>query len=182
MNEIVIRKVTENDIEAIVEIQVDSWKTAYQGIIDDAYLENFDKEEKIAKRKKDYQQYGFVVPCIDDEIVGFCRYVNTNEFSKQYSDVDCELCALYVKPNWKRNGIGKKLFLYVVNEFIKQGKSKMILWCFKENYPARMFYEKMGGQKCAEKKEKFGEKEYEEVAYRYDLRKIDFKGDEEKWK
>lgn len=172
MAEIEIRKATEDDIEAIVEIKIDGWKTAYRGIIDDAYLETLDKEEKMAKMRKYDLQDGFIVAVIESEIVGFCSYIDSNQFSNEYREIDCELCALYVKSDLKRNGIGRKLFLYVVNEFMEQQKSKMILWCLKENYAGRAFYEKMGGQKYAEKKEKFGAKEYEEVAYSYDLGKM----------
>jgi hypothetical protein len=44
-------------------------------------------------------------------------------------DIDCEITALYVKTDLKYNGIGTKLFQFVVNEFKSQSKSKMILWC-----------------------------------------------------
>ena len=33
---------------------------------------------------------------------------------------------------------------YAINEFKNSKKEKMILWCLKENYPSRAFYEKMG--------------------------------------
>ena len=46
----------------------------------------------------------------------------------------------------KRHGIGKKLMKYVINEFKNSKKEKMILWCLKENYPSRAFYESMGGK------------------------------------
>ena len=169
MNEVEIRKVKEEDIEAIIGIKIDGWQTAYRGIIDDKYLEALNKEEKLAKMKEDYSQDGFIVAVMEGKIVGFCRYIGSNEFSSEYEEIDCELCALYVKSDLKRNGIGRKLFLYVVNQFVKEQKSKMILWCLKENSAGRAFYEKMGGQVYTEKKEKIGEKEYEEVAFLYDL-------------
>lgn len=172
MNEVEIRKVREEDIEAIVEIKIDGWKTAYRGIIDDKYLETLNKEEKVEKMKKDYSQDGFIVAVIEGEIVGFCRYISSNQFSSEYGEIDCELCALYVKSDLKRNGIGRKLFLNVVNQFVKEKKNKMILWCLKENNAGRAFYEKMGGQVYAEKKGEIGEKEYEEVAYLYDLARM----------
>lgn len=58
---------------------------------------------------------------------------------------------------------------YVINEFKNARKRKMILWCLKENYPSRAFYEAMGGKSSKIKISKFGEKEYEIISYLYDL-------------
>lgn len=87
-------------------------------------------------------------------------------------DVDCELCALYVRTKNKGLGIGKALINYVKNKFKNAGRKKMILWCLKDNYSARMFYEKMGGIFHSEKIIIKGEKEYKEVSYLYDLTSI----------
>lgn len=45
----------------------------------------------------------------------------------------------------------------------------MIIWCLKENYPSRKFYEKIGGIYCGETTRIIGNKEYSEVGYVYDL-------------
>lgn len=169
MKEVEIRRVKKEDIEAIVDIQIEGWKTAYGSFIDNEYLIKLDKKEKIKKREHDYKENGFIVATIENEIVGFCRYIGSNKCFDEYTDIDCELCALYVKSSFKRNGIGRKLMQYVIEEFKNKEKKKMILWCFKENYPSRIFYEKMGGKVFDYKKEKFGVKEYEEVAYIYDI-------------
>ena len=46
----------------------------------------------------------------------------------------------------------------------------MIIWCFKENYQSRAFYEKMGGKLCGESSCIRGNKEYKEVGFIYDLK------------
>ena len=69
----------------------------------------------------------------------------------------------------KRHGIGRKLMKYAINEFKNSKKEKMILWCLKENYPSRAFYESMGGKASKIKLKKFGEKEYELISYLYEL-------------
>lgn len=61
---------------------------------------------------------------------------------------------------------------YVINEFRNKGKKKMILWCFKENYSSRAFYEKMGGKIFKYKVVEYGGKEYKEVSYLYDIEKL----------
>lgn len=62
--------------------------------------------------------------------------------------------------------------LSVIEEFKNKGKKKMILWCFKENYTSRTFYEKMGGEIFQYKTGQFGNKEYEEVSYIYDIQNL----------
>lgn len=166
---IIIRKVEPKDIQSVVDIQVNGWKTAYKGIISDDFLESMNKEEKINKRKKDYNKTGFIVAELKNEIVGFCRYIDNNTYSKDLDYIDCEILALYVKVDLKYRGIGTKLFEYVKHEFQTKNKSKMILWCLKENDPSKKFYKKMGGKIVEEKEIELKGKKYREVGFLYSI-------------
>ena len=53
---------------------------------------------------------------------------------------------------------------------MKRGYKEFILWCLKENKNARGFYEKVGGKLYKERKFKIGEKYYDEVSYKYNLK------------
>ena len=172
MSEIVIRNVRFEDLRNVSEIVVESWKTAYRGIVADEYLDSLTVDQNYKKRINDYTENGFIVAERDNEVVGFCRYGFENAYGEMFPDVDCELHALYVKPNCKGVGIGTKIINYVINEFKAKGYKKMILWCFKDNYPARMFYEKMGGIYGTEGIITRGGKDYKEVCYIYDLEKL----------
>ena len=66
MEKIKIRNIIEKDIESVVDIGVSGWQTAYKGIISDKYLNSLNKDELILKRKKDYQQDGYIVAEIND--------------------------------------------------------------------------------------------------------------------
>ncbi len=170
--EIIIRNIKYEDIEKVVDIKIDGWQTAYRGIIDDDFLNSMSRESDIEKRKKDWQENGFIVAEVDGEVYGFCRYTDFYNDLENFPNIDCELRALYVKSNKKRLGIGRKMFTYVVNEFKTKGKKQMIIWCFKKNFPSRAFYEKMGGILTGIKVGEFGGKNYEIVGYRYELEKI----------
>lgn len=169
MENIIIRNIKKQDIPKVVDIQINGWKTAYRGIIEDKYLDTMNKEEKIEKRQRDYILNGFIVAELNNDVVGFCRYIDNNSFSTEVKEADCELLALYVKSNLKYNGIGTKLFQYVKNEFIKKGKNKMILWCLKNNEPSKKFYTKMGGKIISERPIEIGNKLYQEVCFLYDI-------------
>ena len=169
MKNIIIRNVIEKDIPSVADIQVNGWKRAYKGIIDDAILNAMNKEEKIESFKMNYQKNGFIVAELENKVVGFCRYIDNNEFTPDMQDIDCEITALYVKPNLKYNGIGTKLFQFVTNEFKSKNRTKMILWCLKDNEPSKKFYTKMGGKIIKERKIEIGEKEYLEVGFEYNI-------------
>lgn len=125
----------------------------------------------IEKRKKDWNTNYFIVAVQNEEILGFARYTDYNRSNPDDTNIDSEICALYVKPELKRSGIGTLLFNYITDSFKQKGKTKMILWCLKENYPSRKFYEKMGGKVYSYQNIKIGEQFYEEVGYVYDLTK-----------
>lgn len=165
MKDIIIRTIKEEDLPAVVDIGIAGWRTAYQGIIDSNYLNQMNHDDQLKKKRKNYKDNSFIVAELDGQVVGFCRYRDTSPFS----EADCELTAIYVKPDKKRNGIGRKLFEYVTNDFKHLGKTKMILWCLKENAPSRAFYETMGGTIVAEESVQIGDKEYLEVGFLYSL-------------
>ena len=58
---------------------------------------------------------------------------------------------------------------YVFQDQIRNKKQKMILWCFKENYSSRRFYEKMGGKVINYDEIEFENKNYGLAIYEYDI-------------
>lgn len=172
MQNIIIRNVKKEDLWSVSSIVVEGWKSAYRGIIDDKFLDSLKIEDNYNRRLKDYQENGFIVAEVNNEVVGFCRYTINNLFSQDVKDIDCELCAIYVKPDMKRQGIGAALFQYVIQEQKKNKNRKMILWCLKENYNSRKFYEKMGGVLYGENEIEKGGKKYKEIGYKYNLSEL----------
>ena len=163
-----IRQITLEDIPHVVKIQIAGWQTAYRGIIDDEYLDSLDEESKKVKRKRDYNKSPFIVAVLDGKIVGFCRYLY-EVVSDDGEGFESEIMALYVMPELKGKGIGKAIFSYVKEDLKKHGKRNAILWCLKENYPSRAFYEKKGGKIVGEHGIEIGSKIYPEVGFGYTL-------------
>ena len=104
----------------------------------------------------------------NNEIVGFAEYISSNEFSKEL-DIDCELCGLYVKNEYIKTGVGTKIFNYVKDKFKDENKKRMGLWCSKENINAINFYTNKGGILSNEKTFNLAGKDYNEVAFIYEL-------------
>lgn len=166
-----MRRARREDIPFIVDIITKGWQVAYEGIVDNEYLRNMDNErgKRITKIESVFDDNCFVVAELNKEIVGFCRYVTDNSFSPENKDADCEIIAIYVRPDLKYCGIGTKMFIYVMNELRKMDRAKMILWCLKDNESSKEFYAKMGGIIIGEKIMKIGGKDYRFSCFLYDL-------------
>ena len=160
--QMIIRKATRADARQIAEIVVEDWKNAYRGIIDDDYLDSMSVEERYQIELQRYQIY--MVAVVEKEILGF----TWNEIADAEAS-DCEIIALYVRYEKRKNGIGRTLFQNSVDFFRASGKKKMIIWCLKENYKARRFYEKMGGEVYKNGTHKWGNRDYDMISYLYHL-------------
>ena len=142
-------------------------------LLEQRYINNMvnNIDKRIERMKNEFNLRTMVVATINDKIVGFAEYIDSNKYSSDY-DVDCELCGLYIDKDYKGKGIGTKLFNYVANSFASMGKEKMIVWCLEDNVPAIKFY--MIVRKWAKiafmRKIEIGNKTYNEIGFTYDLK------------
>ena len=166
---LLIRNVEENDIERVADININCWKKCYTGIIEQSVIDGINREERIATMTRSMDNSTFIVAEEDSQIKGFCRYVTNNGYSPNYEEVDCEVCSIYVDVDFQRKGIGSKMLEYALEDLKKQDKKKLIIWCLKANTNARMFYTQMGGEVYAERKHEILGKEYDEIAYEYNI-------------
>ena len=171
MDNILIEKMKENNIEQVAKILVDSWKIAYKDIIDKTFLQNLSLEEKIEKLKQEYKVREYTIARNKDtnEVVGVTRFGKRLDELDRFTEYDGEIYALYVKPGLLRKKIGSKLLLYAKESLKEQGNHKMIIWCLKENEPSRKFYESMRGILLGEKTHNIGGKDYPLVGYGYQI-------------
>ena len=167
INKIKIRQAKLDDVEAISTIKVKGWQNAYKDIIDNEYLDNMNIERVIRKNRENFSKQNFIVAEMNQIVVGFCGYGYNYENN---TEADCELIGIYVKPELKRNGIGRELIKYVIDECKNAGRRKLILWCLKRNYLAREFYEAMGGIASSIRWKLIGENQYEMISYLYELK------------
>ncbi|MBQ7104399.1 MAG: aminotransferase class I/II-fold pyridoxal phosphate-dependent enzyme [Bacilli bacterium] len=160
-NEYEIRLNKLEDQEQMARIKVDGWQVAYQDIVDKEYLNNMDYDLQTKRYIDSFEEYKDSVLVIENkhtkEILGYsCFDKNTK------AKYDSELVSIYVKPEYKSQGIGSLLLKETIKILKENNKKNMILWCFKDNINALKFYEKLGGQIKEEKIATIGNKEYEE--------------------
>ena len=160
-----IRSGVASDAEGIATVNFLSWKTAYKGIIHQSYLDNLSLKKRVENwaqffKEADPKKLTFVA-IKDDQILGFVDLgPPRDDEMKGYT----ELYAIYVHPDYYRQGIGKRLFA----ESVKHA-DHIYFWVLPENKMGRKFYEKMGAlpfQKD-EKTIMIDDKPYKEMKYHW---------------
>ncbi len=131
----IIRKATPSDAKQIKMLHNQTYKISYRNFIPDDYLDNLNAtEEKIEKVKAHIQESTYFVATENEQILGF---INIG-----YNSSDTlEIYALYIAPNYQKQGIGSALINTVINE--NKNINKCILWTMKYG-PSLKFYEKHG--------------------------------------
>ena len=76
-----------------------------------------------------------------DEVVGFAA---GNKLGEPRYGLDAELTAVYLRREFQRVGIGRRLIAAVVDAQRAYGATGMIVWLLAANKPARAFYEALG--------------------------------------
>ncbi|GGE69373.1 GNAT family N-acetyltransferase [Priestia taiwanensis] len=166
-----IRQASVEDVTGIANVHVASWKTTYAGIMPDGVLQNLcvterEKMWEIVLTKYKDQTAVYVATTEDGTIIGFASggKEQTGKF-----DIAAELHTIYLLEAYQGQGIGRKLFLCVVEDLQTKGYKSMMTWVVKNN-PATKFYESFKPECIAE--EYVEDLQVDEVAYAWrDLHK-----------
>ena len=141
------RPATPADAMDIAYIHVDTWQTAYRGMIPDSYLDTL----SLAGRGNwwlsvltDLNNPTFLFIAEDEQgqPVGF---VEGGPQRNEKLPYEGELYAIYVLKEHQGKGLGRDLLLATARELCNRGINNMLLWVLKDNDPSRGFYEKLGG-------------------------------------
>lgn len=162
-----IREANIADAAAIARVHVDTWRTAYRDIVPASVLTQLSYEQKmelwqfvLAPNSR-----SFVYVAEDpatQQIVGFAS--GGPAMDKEDSLYKGELFTLYILEAYQRQGLGRRLFLHVVEHLIRMALTSMLLWVFAEN-SAHHFYEALGGQPVRTQIEEEDGVPLQEVAY-----------------
>lgn len=137
-----IRRAETGDEKNIASVIISTWKNAYQGIVPDEFLIslNTEKHEKLFKEHiKEQKETIMILENDDGRIIAM---VSGGE--DRSGDFDCEIVAIYVLPEYQKQGYGKLMFKNILKEHKKNNYKSMIIWTFEKNKD-QMFYEKLGG-------------------------------------
>ena len=145
---LVIRPLTDADIDALAAMHVRTWQAGYAGIMPAEVLDALDQAAFAERRRSRNAPPGAqtLVAEDGDAIVGFvsfgphCREPGGDE----YVDGIGEIYAIYVAPERWGTGAGRALMAAARQALTAAGKAEMRLWVLVENSRARRFYEQAG--------------------------------------
>ncbi len=140
-----IRPATADDANALARVHVDSWRSAYRGLVPDAYLENLDWEHGALRFRR-------AIVCGADETyvaeerhemlgfltVGACRDADVDPATTG------EIWGIYLAPRHWRRGVGGQLCLHAERVLASRHYLQAVLWVLEGHAGARRFYEAMG--------------------------------------
>lgn len=133
-----IRKAVAEDSADIARVHVESWRTTYQGIVPNLFLDSLDIKVREARWKKELDAGNSIFVAINEknEIIGFANGGKNRSDDLPY---DGELYAIYLLESAHRKGAGKKLICSVAKELKREGYHSMLVWVLNGN-PADQFY------------------------------------------
>lgn len=161
-----IRRATVADAPALARVHVAAWRSAYVGIMPDAYLADLD-EARFARgwvsNLEDRVATTLVALGNDGRIDGFASVGAARE---KVPGVTGQLWALNLHPVAIGTGLAMPLHRAALDRLASDGHHSVYLWVARSNARARRFYEREGwwadgGAQVAE----FGGEPLDEVRY-----------------
>lgn len=141
MDRIVFRPADARDAKLWAQTRQKAWAATYRGTYPDSWIDQYDyaeKEQQDAQRLADPTIFSFLV--MDGEAcAGYFSYGPTaaGEFY---------LRSLYLLPGYQGRGLGRRIMAQLRADCARLGFQGFYCNCNQHNYPARGFYEKMGGR------------------------------------
>ncbi len=161
-----IRPARIEDAPAMAQVHVDTWRTSYSGLVPEAHLAGL-SVERSAARWSDYLAHppakglALVAETPTHQIVAL---TSAGPLRELLEDFDAEIYVLYILKAYQCQGLGRQLVTHCARELASRDFHSLVIWVLKDN-PACGFYERLGGQRSAEKVVEIGGKPLLDVAY-----------------
>lgn len=174
-----IRKASVRDAKAIAKFHVDTWRTAYEGIIPTSFLENLSYQTRMESWEMTLNKVdNYVLVAVDDDskVIGFA---DTSKRPTNLETNSTDLTSLYLLQEYQGRGIGKLLMQELFRYYNEQNYDSVYVEVLKDN-PTKTFYEAFGAKHVEDIEIKIGGKLLIESIYKWDLKSmgnINFKGD-----
>ena len=145
-----IRAAKPDDAATIAQIHVASWRESYAALMPAETLQNLDVEER-ARRWREIIATApasgavFLLEFPEEGPAGFASCGAQRSDRLAALGYPGEFEALYVLERGRRRGGGRALMRAMARHLLAQGWDAASVWVFRDNPPARRFYEALGG-------------------------------------
>ena len=166
-----IRNMTQDDVSAVANIHVKGWQEAYGGIVDADYLSNLSVSEKEESWTLWLQDEGVhhIVAEQDNKVLGFLSVGPLRTLPPGMSPIRplyaTEIYAVYLDPDYYRQGIGRTLFSEAAKRIVEMKQQSTCLWVMDKNERGNRFYKALGGERCGKNFVEVGPSKIKDVCY-----------------
>ena len=169
IKEVSLRRATVADAEAIAAVRVEGWQTTYRGMIPDQYLDEMLVDDHVLYWKRILQALPAAADkaCVyvaesEGHVIGF---VSATLLAEPKHGYHAELGALYIRPQWQRAGIGRRMMHKVARTLQSWNCADLVVWVLSDNRLARNFYEELNGEFVLEQEFSWDDMDLKEVGY-----------------
>lgn len=139
-----IQPATLPDAQAIAEIHVASWQTAYANLLPASFLQALSVEKRVLmwRNMLEVNQVHASIARVSDRTVGWIAYGKCRDNDKDATWGEIE--AIYLSPDCFRRGIGTQLIEHALQALRALAYEHTSLWVLSDNTRARACYESLG--------------------------------------
>lgn len=141
-----IRKAYPTDAFTLIQVNDVAWKQEYYDFLPNGIMNEMENtvDERVLHLRDQIEENNRVLVAVDEgKVVGFAFYAKAP--SNIYSN-SAEIRAIYVLPEYQRQGVGSQLFDAVLLELNKLRYRSFIVYCPSDSSSCG-FFEKLGGKK-----------------------------------
>lgn len=156
---ILIRTARRTDAPGIARVHERSWKEAYKGLLDGAYLESLTERRLVPRwrhnldRRSEDLDEAILVAVSGQDVIGFCTAGSSRE---AFAPWEAEVSMVYVLKEHRGAGVGRALMKAAADHCIQRGMFSGGLWVLRDNGAARDFYEALKGEHAGRKVDSVG--------------------------
>lgn len=137
------RDARSDEYATIAELQIESWRSAYRGILPDRYLDHDILAERRAfwRHAARVRSPGLMVLVIDagGSLAGFVSVARGAD-----PGFDATIQNLHVRPQLRGRGLGRRLLAGVTERLLATAATSVCLWVYDCNHGALRFYHRLG--------------------------------------
>ena len=148
---------------AIGEIVAQSWQHTFQGLLPQDFLSSLTPEAQQSRHERNFSRDGvhYHTAVDGNDVIGFASWGPRRDpsFAAPY-----ELYAIYLRPGFERQGIGRRLLDRVISDVASSDPPDLYLTVLSVN-PNREFYVRLGGTEVDAPSIQLGGISHEQIAF-----------------
>ncbi len=162
-----------DDAHDLARVHIAAWRETYRGLLPDSYLDRMSQHVYARRFQSSILQAGpgeaTLAAANRDGVIGYAA----GGPSRSRRPGEFEVHTLYLLKSAQGQGTGHRLMADLARVFAANGADSLMVSVLRDNVPARGFYEHLGGQGGAPRREPGPGGVTYEVSYRWpDIRRL----------